>query len=356
MADDFKQKSVEEILHSNQMGTARENVDKIFQATPVGPLDTAIGDSFYGINHRQTPNAVQINKDYFGYTFFTRPLCNLTTDNLRMIRKLAPLLTTEPASIQRIIRCLLDPNLASSGITSPFVDNQQAFIPILSNHLISMSGWPDVNIPTFTSPSGVYKEEYGHVDGNADNYGTYDITANFRNIPGNPIVLLFYVWGLYSTFVAQGLMVPYPEFIVQNEIDYNTAIYRLVMDSSKTYVKGVAKSGAGMVKSIPKGAQFNFESDRPVNAAMSDQVSIPIQIFGAEYDDDILIHEFNFVVQMFNSSMSDGKREQFYKEVPATAMELFNGRGYPRINPFTYKLEWWVSKEDYNRMLPPVRR
>lgn len=355
MADDFTFKSVPEILQDNKMGVPAAVVDKIFQDTPVGPLSTAIGDSFYGINHRQTPNAIQINKDYFGYTFFTRPLCNMTTDNIRMVRQLAPLLTKEPASVQRIVRCLLDPNLANTGINSPFVDNQQAFIPILTNHLMSMSGWPDVNIPSFTSPEGMYKEVYGHVDGNADNYGTYDITANFRNIPGNPITLLFFIWGLYSTYVTQGLLVPYPEFIVQNEIDYNTAIYRLVMDSSKTYVKGIAKAGAADIRSIPMGAKFNFESDRPMNQAMSDQISIPLRIFGAEYDNDILIFEFNEVVRMFNSTMADGKREQFYKEVPAQALELFNSSGYPRINPTTYKLEWWVSKEDYNRTLPPVR-
>jgi len=356
MADEFKQKNVAQLLQESQLGPAAQVVDNIFQATPVGALSTAIGDSFYGINHRQTPNAIQINKDYFGYTFFTRPLCNMTTENVRMIRKFASLLTLEPASVQRIIRCTLDPNLAAVGIASPFVDNQQAFIPILSNHLLSMSGWPDVNIPTFTSPEGVYKEAYSHVDGNADNWGTYDITANFRNIPGNPIMGLFYVWGLYSTYVTQGLMVPYPEFIVQNEIDYQTGIYRLVMDSTKTFVKGIAKGAAAFCLSIPKGAQYNFESDRPVNNAMSDQISIPLRVIGVEYDDDILIHEFNFVGEMFNSSLAEGKRQQFYKKVPAQALELFNGRGYPRINPLTYELEWWVSKEEYNYRLPALKR
>lgn len=379
MADDFKQKSVDDILAASpsnlgstivkdmtgttglgnpsgnvatQTSKAAEIVDQILQATPVGPLGTAIGDSFYGINHRQTPNAIQINKDYFGYTFFTRPLLNMTSDNLRIVRKMAPLLTTEPASVQRIIRCTLDPLLAETGISSPFVDNQQAFIPILSNHLLSMSGWPDVNLPTFTSPEGVYKEAFSFVDGNADNYGTYDITANFRNIPGNPIMLLFYIWGLYSAYVATGVMVPYPEFVVQNEIDYNTRIYRLVMDSSKTYVKGVAACGAAFVTSIPKGAQYNFEADRPINSAMFDQISIPMRMIGAMYDDDILIYEFNMTVCMFNNGMMDGTREQHYKEIPAQALSLFNNRGYPRINPNTYKLEWWVPLDEYNYRLP----
>jgi hypothetical protein len=356
MADDTKITSVSDVLRTNKMGTPSEAVDKVFQATPVGPLSTAIGDSFYGINHRQTPNAIQINKDMFGLTFFTRPLMNLTSDNLRPMRKLAPLLTNEPASVQRIIRCLLDKRLADSGINSPFVDNQQAFIPILTNNLLSMSGWPDVNAPTFTSQEGVYKEAFSFIDGVTDNYGTYDITANFRNIPGDPITLLFYVWLMYGSYVFQGEMVPYPEYLIQNEIDYMTRIYRLVLDNTKTYVKAIGCCGAAFPVSAPLGAKFNFEADRPFNSSMSDQISIPFRMIGACYQDDILIDEFNRTTQFFNGTLADGKRQQFYVQVPKEALVVFNNRGYPRINPNTYELEWWVPKDEYNYRLPTLQQ
>ena len=164
MATD-KRPSVAEILSNSNMGTVEDNLDKILQSSPIGQISSAIGDSFYGLNHRQQPGAISINKDYFGLTFFTRPRLNLTTPNLRTIRQLTPLLTNEPASIQRIIRCLLDPELAKSGIVSPFVDAQQAFIPILTNNLLSINGWPDVIAPTHTSQEGVYKEAFSLVDG-----------------------------------------------------------------------------------------------------------------------------------------------------------------------------------------------
>ena len=355
MADITEKKTVADILLDNKMGTPAENIDKVFQTTSVGPLSTALGDSFYGINHQQTANAVQINKDMYGLTFFTRPLCNMTTDNIRAVRKLAPLLTTEPASVQRIIRCLLDPRLAKTGINSPFVDNQQAFIPILTNNLLSMSGWPDVIAPTFTSQEGVYKEAFSFVDGITDNYGTYDITANFRNIPGDPITLMFYAWLLYSSHVFQGTMVPYPEYLIQNEIDSNTRIYRSVMDNTKTYVKAIGACGAGFAVSAPMGAKFNFESDRPFNSSASDQVTIPLRIMGAEYQDDILIYEFNQTVVFFNGTMADGKRQNSYVKIPREALGIFNHRGYARINPQTYELEWWVDKEEYNFRLPAFK-
>lgn len=358
MADDTtKRKSVPEILAANKMGTAAAAVDKVFQTTPVGALSTAIGDNFYGINHRQTPNAIQINKDLFGLTFFTRPRMNLTTENIRTVRKFTPLLNNEPASLQRIIRCLLDPALAKPEdvtrpvVSSPFVDSQQAFIPILTNHLLSMSGWPDIIAPTMTSPDGVYKEAYSFVDGVTDNYSTYDITANFRNIPGDPITMLFLIWIHYASLVYQGVLVPYPEMIVENQIDYQTRIYRLVLDATKTRVQKIGACGAAFPTSSPIGAAFNFAADRPINNT-NDQISIPFRCIGAMYQDDILIYEFNKVTQLHHSGMKDRHRDVMMTKVPLEALGIFNNRGYPRINPDTYELEWWVSKEDYNYLLP----
>ena len=57
-----------------------DDVDDVYSKTSIGSIDSAISKSFYGINHRQTPSAIQINKDYYGLTFFTRPELNLTLD------------------------------------------------------------------------------------------------------------------------------------------------------------------------------------------------------------------------------------------------------------------------------------
>lgn len=343
-------------------------LDRLFTGLPIGQVSSAIGDSFYGLNHRQQPGAIPINKDYYGLTFFTRPRLNLTTENLRAVRLLTPLLTGEPASIQRIIRCLLDRETAERGIVSPFVDSQQAFIPVLTNHLLSMGGWPDVVLPTSTSQDGVYKEAFSLADGLSVNYSTYDITANFRNLPGDPITALFLVWIHYMSNVYQGTLVPYPDMIIQNEVDYNTRIYRLVLDSTKTRVQKIGACGAAFPYTSPIGAAFNFESDRPISN-VNDQITVQFRCMGAIYQDDILIDEFNRTVALFNDRMSAGKftttygrgeggetivtsTNPHYTQIPMDALGIFNNRGYPRIEPNTYELQWWVSSEDYAQRLP----
>lgn len=336
-------------------GTLSDATNAIFSNTAVGSITDAIGSSIYGINHRQTPGAIQLNKDLFGLTFFTRPTLNLTWDNVKNIRKLAPLLTTDPTSIQRIIRCLLDRDLCKGDITtgaivsSPLVDEQQAFIPMLTNHILSMSGWPDVNAPTMTSQSGAYQEAFSMIDGVTDIYSTYDIQANFRNIPGDPITLLFLVWLHYASAVYQGTMLPYFNKIIENEIDYNTRIYRLVLDSSKRYVKKIAACGAAFPISAPIGAAFNYEHERPINSS-NDQISIPLRCIGAIYQDDILISEFNKTTELFNIGLKDANRDAQYMKIPIDALGLFNNQGYPRINQDTYELEWYVSLETYAQM------
>jgi hypothetical protein len=161
-------------------------LDDYFSSTPIGSVDRAMGNNLYGINHRQTPGLVPSNKDTYGLTFFTRPQLNLQADNIRTERKFYSLLSKNELSMQRYIRCMLDPrlnvgvnvkHLASDSaredkvvytypaVTTPLIDVHQAFIPVLTNNLITLSGWPDVTAPVFESDAGMYKESYAQVDG-----------------------------------------------------------------------------------------------------------------------------------------------------------------------------------------------
>jgi hypothetical protein len=339
-------------------------LDDVFKTTPAGSIDTAIGGVFYGINHRQQPSAIPINKDVYGLTFFTRPQLNLSPFNIAAERKFIPLTTSEPASIQRIIRCYLDPRLgynipgasdANRKLNSPFVDNQNAFISVLTNHLQSCTGWPDPVVETFTSKPGAYKEVYGFTDSNIDEFSSYDITATFRNMVGDPISLLFATWLRYQANVFQGIMSPYPDFIVKNEIDYNTRIYRLVLDKNKKYVQKIACTGAAQPISVPMGSAFNFEHDKPMNIS-NENISINFRCFGYCYNDDIIVHEFNKTVGVFNEHMRDSYRNSNMVKIPSEALSIFNGKGYPRINQTTYELEWYVDQGLYSQLVGNYER
>jgi hypothetical protein len=333
------------------------SLDDFLASQPIGSIDRAIGNNLYGINQAKTPAAVQSNKDEYGFTFFTRPQLNLQLDNLRQDRKFFPLMTTNDNSIPAFIRCTLDPRVQrgyyylTGGRQQRYsppqhprcllVDPNQAFIPVLTNNLTKMSGWPDLSSNSFNSKPGLYKETYTQFDDISEYYEPYDLDATFRNTQGDPILYLIYIWYLYQSMVFAGTLLPYMDFIKENSIDYNTRIYRLVMDSNRKYVTKITACGVAHVGSIPIGSMFDFNIDQPYND-QNKEFSIRFHCIGAQYFDDILVKEFNRTTEIFNVSMRDKYRDESMVKVPRELLGYFKNRGYPRIDPSTYELEWYV--------------
>lgn len=351
----------DDLVSGSGSSTAVKNaLDNLYAASNIGTISTAISDTFRGINHRQTPNSVPINRDYHGLTFFTRPRMNMTTANLQQVREFAPLLNTNDLTIPRAIRAILDTDAANTTLhaahNSRLIDDYQVFIPILTNQLVSISGWPDIILPTYTSKPGTYQESFSMADGITRHYDTYDVRATFRNIAGDPITALFLYWIYYASLVFQGILVPYPDMLIQNEIDYMTRIYRLVLDPSRRFVQKIAACGAAFPIDTPIGNAFNYESDSgPINRA-NDSITIGFRCMGAIYQDDILVDEFNRAVVLQNNNMDnatdpnniDAIREQYYVKLDPLYAPVFNNMGYPRIDPDTYELQWWIDKDVYN--------
>jgi hypothetical protein len=335
------------------MSKINTSLSDVLRYSPIGNTSTAMGSVFHGINHRQTPTPIPINKDNYGLVFFTRPQLNLTTENISAERFLGPLLTNQAESIQRIVRMYLDPRLGatSDNYSCPFVDNKNAFMPLLTNHCISCTGWQDVLLDTYTSQPGAYKEVYSQVDGIFKNYTPYDITATFRNMQGDPITLLMLVWTFYQAAVFEGKLAPYPDFLVKNEIDYNTRIYRLVLDQNKRFVQKIACTGASYPVNVPIGNAFNFEVETPINEA-NKEIAIQFKSVGARYMDDIIVHDFNKVVGVFNGNMrlDDMSKSKNMVKIPIDELQIFNNRGYPRIDPDTKELQWYVNKAEYDNL------
>lgn len=332
----------------------RAAISRISEQSGIGDLDSPAANNLFGLNHRGYGGALQANTDTQGLTLFSRPRMNLSYDNVARSRILSPMLAEEENTYQQAIRLLLDPTLATqlNGIKSPLVDDRCAFIPILSNNLISLSGWPDVEVDTYTSTEGLQKESWSMVDGVYKYYRTFDVTANFRNIAGDPITLLLNTWVHYASMVYQDQMSPYMANIMQNKIDYTTRIWRLVLDSSNRFVQKIGCCGAAFPTAVPLGASFNFNSETPLNSE-NDQLSFNFRCMGAEYLDPILIYEFNVLVALFNPDMAteESRTAMRYIKLSQTEKPIFNYRGYPRIDPDSFELEWWVDGYTYDTTL-----
>lgn len=326
--------------------TIDTTLSDILRLGAMGDPSTAIGTTLYGINHRRTPMPIPINRDDHGLTFFTRPQLNLTDDNVSALRTLVPLLTTEDVSIQRMVRKLLDPRIS---LPCAICDDQLAFIPMLTNLLLSVSGWPDPSLDVHNTKPGVRKEVQSMVDSVTDEFADWTLQATFRSMQGDPLLLLFKVWQDYMSAVFRNDMMPYPDMIAMNEIDYNTRIYRIVLDPNRRLVQKIACTGASFPLNVPMGAAFDYAHDHPINAN-NNEISIRFQCNGYRYQDHIIVRDFNAAVGIFNPAMREGAIENQMVLIPPELLSAFNARGYgyPYIEPDTMELQWYVTADQYN--------
>lgn len=340
------------------MNKINVTLNDIFQTTPIGPVSDSIGRALYGINHRLTPGPVPINRDYHGLILFSRPQLNLTDQNVRALRPLIPLLTTQPASIQRMVRKLLDPRLEELiKLPCPLMDNQNAFIPMLTNLAVTASGFPDMRNNSYVSKPGVRKEVFGQVDDIIDINDTFDVNVSFRNMVGDPVSLLMEVWLRYMSAVFTGEMLPYPDFIVAKELDYNTRIWRLVLDKNKRYVTKIGATGYSYPRNLPIGATMDFSASQPMNTG-SETLNFQFQSFGMTYNDPILVHEFNKLVGIFKPAMREDEDTGMPVGMNSSVIKVdfadllwFNNEGYLRIDPNTRELQVWADANDYELLM-----
>lgn len=327
--------------------TIEVNLEKIFRSTPTGSIERAIVNNLRGINHQQTPSMLPSTKELQGYVFFTRPQLNMRKGNIRNVRNLGMLLSSMPNSIQQYIRNCLDPRLmygigSLPGEPCPIIDNLNPFIVPFTNNVLTLSGWPPITVPTRTSDPGLYNQSQTLADGRVIDDSTYTINMTLRNTSGDFALLLTYCWAMYMSMVFEGKLVPYMDFITENELDYNTRIYRFVMDHNRRKITKFFMCNAAVLKGIDIGAHGEIASDKTYMDA-NETVNLQFACDGFRVFDPLIIHDFNEVGKIFNPAMEDDVRDSYMVRVPPGLLKLFNFSGYPRVNMETSELEWYVD-------------
>ena len=331
---------------------------------------------FTGFNHRMAPLYVPKNVDNTGFTFFTRPDCNFSLDNMISSRKMQEATRAGRGSQAAAIIAMLDPlnewlllDKKNPRLGAPLArevqfDNKCAFIPMLSNLITSLTGFPDSTLDVWTSEEGLIREQVAYVDSIYEVNNAYTLSAQFRNIDGDPITTYLNFLVDYMSGVRKGTYIPRAENMYQRVVDYQSRVYRLVMDPTKRYVRKFGIANALFPITDAMGAAMNISGNNPL-VTDTDQVSVQFYAIGAYYNDPIIIQEFNDVVATFNPDMfpeDENSSEfipygkHFMRKLTREEIGIFNYRGYPRINPNTYELDWWIYGDQYETILAEVNR
>lgn len=352
----------------------------ILRQMGMGDKAKAYREMFYGFNHQNTLGSnYWRSRDFYGYTFFTKPMMNMTSSNLINRREFVNLLFAPDDSVEAAIRQSLDSVAAKSADVNliekvgphrssilefpkgELVDSKSPFIMLLSNNLMNMTGWPDVTMQEFVTEPGKYGQQIAMADGKHEANEVYDLSLTLKNILFNPIIHLISTWVNYMSLVRRGAIYPYAEAQTQRYYDYYTGIWRFSLDESKRYITNWCRSGLGAFPTrVPWGELMNFNiiDNGQVNTN-NREINIPFKMTGANYNDPILFDEFNTLCIDFNSDLAiegyDNKKELILKNKDMIKLKQHelpnaNNHGYPLINELTKEFCWYIHIDEYNKL------
>ena len=122
------------------------------------------------------------------------------------------------------------------------------------------------------------------------------------------------------------------------------------MDRTNRYIVRWAKCTGCYPVSPPSGVAFNMNEGEPVIAAASD-INVPFKANRIEYDDPVILKEFNMLVRRYNpndagddgTTLNNGGITAFAHNV---AQNNFAGIPYIRLSPYQGKYELvWVRRK-----------
>jgi len=351
--------------------------DIISRQNGQGGLGSSIYTIMKGVNINAGIPTLPPNIENPGYLFFTKPRFNLTPQNCDHVRKLSYLKDRSANSFSNAIRCMLMPpgtwlvnGVDVDNSRSNLVDDNSPWITLLTGSCLTVSGWPVIAPETHTSEPGIRKQVQSWMDAPPWHYGDFNLTATFVNMAGDPISRLFDTWVEYMGNLALGTIIPTFKNMVNRRIDYNTRIYRLVMDRSRKYIEGMAMVGAAYPLNSPLAEKFNYNIETAITPDVN-QVTVEFKAIGAYYNDPIVISQFNRTTTRFLPELaisanrySPGENNLSNTNYPFTklpdSMKSLFVEAYPWIEEDKnaggrYELEWYVKTTDYNEMFNLIK-
>lgn len=305
--------------------------------------------TMWGIDHENVSTYIESPHEEYGLVLFTKPMCNLSYNNILQDTRTALMASKNNLSMPRIIKAMLDPiSQRDERFHCPIIDRYSAFIPLLTNTCTSISGAPSLYMNSFETPAGKYGEVYTMPDGHAEQFESWSATATFNNGPGDLVGEFFVKWVTYMGLLRDGTFRRRIGFTRDNRRDYDIRAYSIILDSTRRYIQKISCPGAMWPRGVDTGKDFDMvKNNEGTIIEDSKTVNITFQAMGYYTRDPIVFLMFNQTVMNMNPFMHPNFRRQYMVEIPDELRLYYNKVGYPWIDMNTSKLQWFMFKEDF---------
>lgn len=288
---------------------------------------------------------IPIPDDTIGLAWVTRPLLNLSDENVIKHPQLLPLYQPPQNSIQAYIKGLLDPVWGRANSPS-LLDPYSAWITPITNLLKVSAGFPDISLNMGKSSPGFRKEVYQFVDGILKHNGDFDMRQTYHNAKPNFLPYMFETWLHYIEGVTLGDegMEPYYMAMDQNYIDYDCRIYHMILNKNMRNIEGMFCNAGCVPTTFPSGAFSTIDRTQDtLRGQGQDEFEINFSSVGFRFGNMRLPDMFNRTTIFFNPSMHPSQRGGRYRKLAFEEYYNLSYRKgvYPWININTMELEFW---------------
>lgn len=318
--------------------TYAKSMDKIFKNSGFGGTDNQMINWLKDIDRHQL-NILPPNYETSDATFMTRPKLPMNSMSLRHDPFLKMFDTDYPDSIAFYIKCLLDNNWVRSnpGLATqcPMFNFQSPWLPLISNGLLSISGFPDPILETKTTEGGYHQEDQTYVKGGLGLHRSVTLNLNFKDVQRGPIMKLFEVWCEIMAQLRDGRMMSYLKYINQNTIPYSVSLYSFNLDPTKEYITNWVKATTCFPLTYPMGAVMNkAEHNRHITSA--GQFTIPFMCNYVSYNKLTHLVAFNTLAERYWGMVNGGIKKA--KTLPNVPGNNFKGLPYIESDKLGFKL------------------
>lgn len=308
-------------------------------ASPLGNILRGI--KFLGPGVQLAP----VSDDVIGLSFVSRPLLNLSDENVMRSPAFSNFFKAGSGSIAGYIRGVLDYRSAAL-YPHPALDNNTAWIPPLTNLLKTSDGFPDLDLEFETSQPGIRNEIYQWPSSILEPNGHFSINQTYHNPKPGFLPYLFEMWERYIPEVRLGdnNMEPYPEAIFGKYWDFDCRIYHFIMNKDVRHIENMFMTIQSIPSTFPMGALAGINNDSSSRRGQGqDEISVSFSTIGARFNTFEVMDGFNGTTEFFNPAMADNRRSGSYRKLSGSEFLKYQYKAYPWINVDTMELEWWAK-------------